>query len=285
MMITPLEIGEKIKGAISLHHVLVGFVSLAILVVAHYVFSRLSRGVFKFVEESDTPDGLKRSTALGMLESAIYLSLMAITVLIIFSYVGVEGAMVITILGSILFSVGLGLQGTLSDLAAGLMLMLSNAYKMGDYIEVLNQSDDINGTVTKFDLLHTTLLDDDSGIKLIVPNQVIYTNVIKNHSSAKKRVCVLNLTVSNRNEDLSGVLEDLRRAVQGHPKVLESPKVTCDVDEVNDLGTVVAVRYTIASSDYFTSGTYSVQATIRTLARRTIIDSGMVLVTRNEAVR
>jgi small conductance mechanosensitive channel len=228
-----------------------------------------------------TPDSVKRTTAFQLLRSTIYWVLMVTSIMIIFAFIGVEGAAVIAVFGSILFAVGLGLQGTLGDLASGMMLIAANIYSIGDFIEVLDEeNENYSGTVMDFNIMHTRLLDDDSGITLAVPNRILYTNTVKNHSSSKKHVVVQNFTISNRNKDISRALDVLRAAVQGAGPVLSTPPVKTNVATVTENGTELEVRYAINATDYYASETTSVQALINTIARKSLADANVEFVIR-----
>eukprot|EP00798_Chlamydomonas_sp_ICE-L_P004815 gene4815-biopygen15119 len=261
--------------------VIMGVVAIVYLVASHFVAKTVAYVVSRVSNKKDTPESLKRSTAIHVMKSFMYWIIMCIAITILFLSIGIEGAAVITILGAVLLAIGIGMQGTLSDLSAGIMLMMSNAFSMGNYIEVFDDSrDGVNGTVKKFNILYTTLLDDDSGVSFIVPNRVLYGSALKNHSTSKTPIVVDVVTISNKNVSIAKALENLRVDVQKHAVVLKEPNVTTNVSEVTAKGTNIKVRYPLSADEYYTVGTRNVQSIIKTLIRESLINSGVKLIVR-----
>eukprot|EP00798_Chlamydomonas_sp_ICE-L_P017322 gene17322-biopygen26245 len=275
------NVGNKVAALMTLRSLVTGVVGIVYLIASHFVVETVTYVVSRVSSKEDTPESLKRSTAIHFMKSFLYWIIMCIATAILFVAIGIEGAAVITILGSVLLAIGLGLQGTLSDMAAGIMLMMSNAFSMGNYIEVFGEGcDGVNGTVVKFNILYTTLVDDDSGVSFIVPNRVLYSNSLKNHSTSKTPVVVDVVTISNKNLSIAKALETLRVDVQKHALVLKEPKVSTNVSEVTAKGTDIEVRYPLAADDYYTVGTRSAQSIIKTLIRESLVKSGVKLVVR-----
>eukprot|EP00798_Chlamydomonas_sp_ICE-L_P013986 gene13986-biopygen23077 len=265
----------------TMRSVIMGVVAIVYIVASHFVAKTVAYVVSRVSNKKDTPESLKRSTAIHVMKSFMYWIIMCIAITILFVSIGIEGAAVITILGAVLLAIGIGMQGTLSDLSAGIMLMMSNAFSMGNYIEVFDDSrDGVNGTVTKFNILYTTLKDDDSGVSFIVPNRVLYGSALKNHSTSKKPIVVDVVTISNKNVSIAKALENLRVDVQKHALVLKEPKVTTNVSDVTAKGTNIEVRYPLSADDYYTVGTKNVQTMIKTLIRESLINSGVKLIVR-----
>jgi small conductance mechanosensitive channel len=276
------DLKEVVGGMFTKRNILLGLVGITALIVSHVVATLISRMVAHVARgTNNTPDSVRRNTAFQLLESGVYWVLMISAVLIVFTIMGVEGAAIIAVLGSILFAIGLGLQGTLGDLAAGMMIIASNIYKIGDYIEVISaDSDNYSGTVKDFNIMHTRLLDDDSGVILAVPNRILYTCTVKNHSSSTKHVVVEKFIISNRNNDVSLALEVLRAAVQGSGPVLSEPPVTTNVAAVNENGTELEVRYAVSATDFYAEGTKYILSRITTIARKSLVDANVEFVVR-----
>lgn len=263
-----------------------GVFGIIALIISHIVVSFLSKTIVNISNNKHIDDDIKKTTAFHMLQSTIYWVLMSICVIVILSFTGIQGAAVIAVLGSLLFAIGLGLQGTLGDLASGMMLIIGNVYKIGDYIEILDVGNGACvGTVKDFNVMYTRILDDDSSILINIPNRVIYNNVVKNHSSSDKHVVVESIIVSNRNKNLSNALEVLRTSVQNIPYVLDNPPVATNVASITENGTTIEIRYTIKASDYYISGTENVQGKVMTGIRETLYNNDIDLVIRDSAPR
>jgi small conductance mechanosensitive channel len=272
---------KSMKNLFSKQVLIKGIIGIIGIIASHFAASIISKTIVKFVNNKSIDDAVKNSTTFYMLQSAIYWVFMTISIILILSFIGVEGAAVVAILGSLLFAIGLGLQGTLSDMASGIMLIIGNVYKIGDYIEIFdNSGSSFNGTVKEFNIMYTRILDDDSGVIIAVPNRVVYNNIVMNHSSSDKHVVVQVISVSNRNRDLSKALEQLRMNVQRSPLVMETPVVKANISAITNYGTDIEVRYTLRNKDYYVSGTNSVQNQLLTLMRETLIDNNIELVVR-----
>lgn len=305
-MINPFNIKDKIKSSLSVGapkgvkgikaskgnkglnvmmflnktYLIKGVIGIIALIISHIVVSFTAKTIVK-VSNKNVGDNIKKSTAFHMIQSTIYWVLMSVCVIFILSFTGIQGAAIIAVLGSLLFAVGLGLQGTLGDLASGMMLIIGNVYKIGDFIEVLDVGNNMcNGTVKDFNVMYTRILDDDSSVILNVPNRLIYNNVVKNHSSSEKRVVYVVLTVSNRNKNLSIGLEKVRENVQSSEFVLSNPAVTTNITAINENGTVIEIRYAIKSNDYYVTGTKNIQGILMTRIREVLVDNNVELVIR-----
>eukprot|EP00798_Chlamydomonas_sp_ICE-L_P006309 gene6309-biopygen1444 len=266
----------------TMRSLIMGVVGIVYLIASHFVAKTVAYVLSRVSNKKDTPESLKWSTAIHVMKSFMYWIIMCIAITILFLSIGIDGAAVITILGSVLLAIGLGMQGTLSDMAAGIMLMMSNAFSMGHYIEVFDDArDGVNGTVKQFNILYTTLLDDNSGVSFIVPNRILHSNALKNHSTSKTPIVVDVVTISNKNVSIAKALENLRVDVQKQARVLKEPKVTTNVSDITAKGTNIEVRYPLSTDDYYTSGTRNIQNVIKTLIRESLINSGVKLIVRD----
>jgi small conductance mechanosensitive channel len=215
----------------------------------------------------------------GLTDKIVYWGIMLTALFLIPAFLGIETASLIALFGSITLAIGLGLQGTLADLAIGIMLLNTNTFKLGDYIEIAEK--DVSGTIFNFGVLNTFIKDEDSGSLIVIPNRIIYENNFTNHSSINKHIELLKITISNKNKSLEKLLELLRENVQNHPNVLKLDvpyKVTCNVHEITALGTVLEIRYPLSIEDYQVKGTVNVQANIATFIRELLIKNGVELV-------
>lgn len=275
------ELKEKLSSVLTLHYLIVGIVSLCYLIISHFVAKWISYKISKSKNNNNNEETLKKSTAIHVMKSVIYGLVMIVAIVILLAFIGIKGAAVTTLLGSVFLAIGLGLQGTLGDLASGIMLMSSNAFSMGHYIEVFTEmGDNINGTVIKFNILFTTLLDDDSGVTFIVPNRVLYSCPLKNHSTSKTPIVLEIITISNKNLSIQRALDNLREAVQNHELVLKDPPVSTNVSSITGKGTDIEVRYALHPSNYYATKTRSVRSIISTVIRESLIGSGVDLVVR-----
>jgi small conductance mechanosensitive channel len=112
----------------------------------------------------------------------VYITVVAMTVIVALGQLGVQTASFIAILGSIGVAVGLALQGSLSNFAAGILIIVLRPFKVDDYIECLG----IGGTVKKIHPLNTTLITPDNRT-IVAPNRKLFDDCLTNHSSQPQR--------------------------------------------------------------------------------------------------
>jgi small-conductance mechanosensitive channel len=254
---------------------------VVVLVVVHVMatsFAKILKKILIPKNVSNSDGNKQRPIAYSILPSIVYSTIMITVIAIIPLWFGFETASIVAIVAALAIAVGIGLQGTLGDLAAGLMLLLSNTYRIGDYIEV----PEINmiGRVSEFGVLYTYILDENTGIRVSIPNRSLYSHVIYNHSSPTEHVVVIEVTVSNNNLHLTDHLEKLKKSVQEFPGVINKRglQVTCNVSDVGALGTKIEVRFAMKPEDFVVKGTNNKRTEIATHIRETLVKMGVSLV-------
>lgn len=254
---------------------------IVVLVAAHFLATIFSKLITYFVSiPKQVVDDPKKHKPLvqGLFGSVTYWLIIAIVLVMIPTWIGFETASIVAVLVGLVIAVGIGLQGTLADLAAGLMLTLNNTYLIGDYIEV----PDLNliGRVADFGILYTYIIDEDSSTRISIPNRSMYENVIYNHTIPTEHTVVNEVMISNTNQDMQAFLEKLKDSVQSFPGVLNKPgfEVTCNVSEVTALGTKIEIRYALRPQDFQIKGTRNKRAEISTHIRETLTSLGVTLV-------
>jgi small-conductance mechanosensitive channel len=248
---------------------------LFILVVGHFFALTMARLAVHLSSKANT-DKKERAVAYSMVDRTVYWCIMLIVLMILPAIVGVEMTAVVALIGSLIFAIGLGLQGTLGDISAGVMLLAAGTFKIGDYIELADSK--LKGTVSTFSILYTHIRDENTGVNVIVPNKILYNSILYNHTSTIKHTIVTTFFISNSNIEVDRIMSAVVRNVQNFPRVFSEPLVTCNVSEITPFGTSVEVRYVLSRYDYQVHGTNSVQTQIMTIIRKTILDEGGELV-------
>lgn len=176
----------------------------------------------------------------------IYYSIMIIAAITVLRVLGIEAASIIAVIGATGFAVGLALQGTLSDISAGILLAILQLYSVGDIIQI----DDMQGEVKDFTLLHTIIEDLGTKAYTTIPNRKIQESVLINHTRNKTRVVIIDILVSNKNKDYDEIVKDIRAVVEADPKVSTNMVPAIGVESMNEVGTLIRVKFMINSSDY-----------------------------------
>lgn len=179
---------------------------------------------------------------LGSVGRYVVLAFVAIAVLNRF---GVQTASIVALLGAAGLAVGLALQGTLSNLAAGVMLLVFRPYRVGDFIDAANRF----GNVAEIDLF-TTILQTFDNQQIIIPNSQIWGAQIVNHSHHEIRGVDLHFGVAYK-ENTETVRQVINGVLAAHSKILKDPAPFVEVETLNDSSVDFLVRPFCQGSDYF----------------------------------
>ena len=160
--------------------------------------------------------------------------------------VGIQMASVLTILATAGLAVGLALQGTLSNVAAGVMLLIFRPFKVGDFIEAGGGP---KGTVDSIGLFSTSLNTPDN-IHIVVPNSAIYGGTIKNFSHHDKRRVDMVFGIGY-DDDISLAIRTIEGVLDAETRILEDPAYQIAVSELADSSVNLVVRPWCESGDYW----------------------------------
>lgn len=157
---------------------------------------------------------------------------------------GVQATSIIAVLGAASIAIGLALQGTLSNVAAGVMILLFRPYRVGDTIEVAGRV----GVVRLLDLFVTELATPDN-VRVIIPNGKVFGDVIVNTSAhSTRRVDVVFRVDMKR--PLDPVLDDLRAAVAADKRIQKEPAPAIEVTNMAEAWVEAALRIWVKNADY-----------------------------------
>lgn len=158
---------------------------------------------------------------------------------------GVQTTSIIAVLGAASLAVGLALQGTLSNVAAGVLLLVLRPYKVGDVIDVGGAS----GTVQRLDLF-TTQMSNANNHKIVVPNSRVLNEVIVNLTGQKTRRIEILFTVGY-GEDLTQARQVLSGVAAAHDKVLDDPAPWTGVTGLLDSAVQVTLHAWVKVDDWW----------------------------------
>ncbi|MBQ2968414.1 MAG: mechanosensitive ion channel family protein [Clostridia bacterium] len=181
------------------------------------------------------------------LGSGISILLKIVLIIALAGYLGFPTASLITVLGSAGVAIGLALQGSLSNVSGGVILLLFKPFEVGDYIIV---SDQQGGTVKEIGLFYTTLLTPDNR-KVIVPNAEISNEQLINVTSEKIRRCDLKFSVAY-DTDVDKMCALLLKCAEEEPLALKEPETQAVVAEYGDSAITFALRIWCNTPDYWT---------------------------------
>ena len=158
---------------------------------------------------------------------------------------GIGTSSFVAILGAMGLAVGLSLQGSLSNFAGGMLIIMFKPFRVGDFIEAQG----VSGTVAEIQIFVTKLMSSNNQV-IFVPNGALSNNNIINYSVAGTRRADINFTVSY-DSNLQEVKNILNNIVQNDPRVLKVPSPSVVVTGLVDNGVTIAVRPWAINGDFW----------------------------------
>lgn len=184
-------------------------------------------------------------TTLGaFLSRMVRYAIIIVVVIVVLQMFGVQTASLVAILGASALAVGLALQGTLGNVASGIMIALIRPYHIGDFVEINGKE----GLVTDLDLFFTEIetLDDR---RILVPNGQAVSNAITNFTTKGRRRCVIVFGVGYE-DDLDHVLTVLRDTMTRDTRALGEPAPWFGVESLGDFAVNMSARVWVPTNDY-----------------------------------
>ena len=213
---------------------------LLILWLGFKVISRLTKLTIKSLERMGISENL-----LPFIRSFLGITLKILLLFVVAGILGVDLSAFIGILAAAGFAIGLALQGSLSNFAAGILILVFRPYRVDDWIEV----DGKFGKVEEIQIFNTIIVT--PGLKtLIIPNSQIVEGIVTNYS---RKGCIrleLNVTMPYE-ESYPRVSAILLEVLKGTPKVLEAPEPEVGIETYDSHSIVLAVRPYVHPDDYW----------------------------------
>lgn len=214
--------------------------ALAIFVIGRWVARWLSRLLEKGMEKAGTDH-----TLIVFLRNIVYVGLMVFVILAAVGQLGVQTTSFLAVLGAAGLAVGLALQGSLANFAAGVLIIVFRPFKVGDYIE----AGGVAGTVRAISIFTTTLHTPDNKV-VIVPNAQVNSGTITNYSANSTRRVDMVFGVSY-GDDLDKVRSVIEQVLAADERVLEEPAPLIAVSQLADSSVNFNVRPWVNAPDYW----------------------------------
>lgn len=218
--------------------IILGFVFLGI---GSYLIKLILKMVRRRLERRDVELSVR-----GFLISVIKATLYLVLLVIVAATMGFQVAGIATIFASAGLAVGLALQGSLSNFAGGVLVLLFKPFKVGDYI---SNPSGTEGTVERIDLLYTTLTG-PTGLKVFSPNGPLANSVITNYSEITSRRHDFIVGIGY-NENIKDAQNVIFAALAKHKAVLQNPAPIVFVSNLGDSSVDLNVRTWIGKADYW----------------------------------
>jgi small conductance mechanosensitive channel len=222
---------------------MVGSVIAAILLLfaAFIIGGWARRKIVKIALEREELD----DTLFTFLGNLLRYVVLILAVVVVLNTFGVQTTSLVAAIGAAGLAIGLALQGTLSNVAAGVMIILFRPIKLGDFVTVSG----VSGTVKDISL-NTTELATLDNVQVIVPNAQVWGSVITNYSVYDTRRAEWTFGVSY-GSNLATAEQVIRDTILSDPRALKDPEPFCQVNNLGDSSVDFLVRVWCKSSDKF----------------------------------
>lgn len=184
-------------------------------------------------------------TVRRFLSKALRYGVLVMVLVAVLAQFGVQTASIIAALGAAGLAIGLALQGTLQNVAAGIMLIILRPFKVGEFV----QAGGLMGTVVEIGMFMTELKTVD-GLFLAVPNSQLWSSAITNFSRHGTRRNDLAVGIGY-GDDIAKAEKVMLEIASGEKRVLGDPEPATFVSELGDSSVVVTLRYWTATTDWW----------------------------------
>jgi len=220
--------GLKIVGAI------------LILFVGRIVAGLVRKGVKRALTKSNVDASL-----VSFFGHFVYFIIIVFAVLAALAKFGVQTASFVAVMGAAGFAVGFALQGSLSNFAAGVMLLVFRPFKVGDFIDAGGTA----GTVKEIQLFTTVLATPDN-VKVIAPNGAVFGSTIKNYSGYDTRRVDVAIGIAY-DAPIQKAKEIMENMIRNDERTLDDPPIQIAVAELADSSVNFVVRMWVKKDDYW----------------------------------
>jgi small conductance mechanosensitive channel len=211
-------------------------IAIVILVIGWIIAGWASKAVSRLLLRSDKVDPTVRTFS----ASFVRYSILIITLMAVLARVGVQTASLVALLGAAGLAIGLALQGTLSDVAAGVILLVVRPFRVGDTVQLAG----LEGTVRSVALFTTEIATHDHR-KVVIPNSKVWGQPIINISGYGSRRVDIMVRI-DRPDEVTGAIALLHEVIRKNPDLHALPAATVQVESLTEGTHVVARAWTSA---------------------------------------
>ncbi|MBR3947548.1 MAG: mechanosensitive ion channel [Bacteroidales bacterium] len=214
--------------------------ALAFLFIGFWVSKLIVKALRKMMVRKNSDPGL-----ISFVSSLANIALKIMIIISVMGMVGIQMTSFIAVLGAAGIAVGMALQGTLSNFASGVMILIFKPYKVDDYIE----ANGVAGVVKEIQIFNTIITTVDNKT-IIVPNGSLATNTLTNYSKQPIRRVDWTVGVSY-GTDFNVAKESIMRILNADSRVLKDPEIFVSISSLSDSSVDIVVRVWVNSPDYW----------------------------------
>ncbi len=214
--------------------------AIAVLLLG-WIGARFARGLFvRAIKRSRIED-----TLAGFLSNIAYALLIGLVFIAALNQLGINTTSLAAVVGAAGLAIGLALQNSLSNLAAGIMLIMFRPFGIGDFVEAGGAT----GVVQEVHIFHTIMRSIDNK-RIIVPNGEITSAVVTNFTGHATRMVDLEIGCGY-NDDIRAVKQFLIETLEADERIMEDPAIEVRVFELGDSAIIFKVRGWVKTSDWW----------------------------------
>lgn len=214
--------------------------AIVTLVVGLWIIGFIARTIEKATHKQKLDESLRH-----FLISLVSIGLKVVLIITVVSMLGVATSSFVAILAAAGFAVGLALQGSLSNFAGGVLILLFKPFKVGDFIEAQGFS----GSVAKIEIFNTILKTPDNKT-IIIPNGNLSNDAITNYSTEKTRRVDMEFGIAYEN-DVKKAKKLLDDVIKKDKRVLKDPAYAIVLTSLGDSSVNITVRAWVQAADYW----------------------------------
>ena len=222
--------------------------ALALLFIGLWIIKLIIKYLKKLFDKKDYDPTLEQFTV-----NAASWGLKILLFVLVITQLGVESASLVAAIGAAGLAIGLALQGSLSNLAGGVLIIVLKPFKVGDWIEAQG----VSGSVVEITLFYTKL-DTFGNQRVVIPNGELSNDNITNYSYNKTRKENLSFGISY-DDDIKKAKEVLTNMVMEQEKILKDPAPQIIVAELGDSSVNFSVRYFAELPDFWDLHWYMIE--------------------------
>ena len=219
--------------------------ALVIIVVGFMVAGWARRALERALERALSRSGKMDETLVRFFGSLVRYAIIAFVIIAALQQFGVEATSLVAVFGAAGLAIGLALQGTLSNVAAGVMLLMFRPFKIGDFVDIGGKT----GTVKEVGLFTTELATGDN-VKIIMPNGQIWGQAIANFSANPTRRVDLMMGI-DYGDNIDTAMATINRVIGEETRALTDQDSTVAVAELADSSVNIVVRVWVNAADYW----------------------------------
>ncbi len=182
-----------------------------------------------------------------LISSTVKVILNTLVIILVVEILGVPSATIVAVLGSCGLAIGLALQGGLSNLAGGVMILIFKPFKEGDYVSSPNG----DGTVEEIGIFYTKLITPDN-IGISIPNGILSNSAVSNYNAKDTRRIDIDFSISY-GSDIDLAKKVLLATAESYEKVLKDPAPTAMITSQLDSAIQIRLRVWVNSADYWST--------------------------------